>query len=151
MGLDILPADAKMCTRCPCVLSLQYDAAASTPLFRFDDIDDFDVFQSHSDLEVQSRILEMQQHVAEDAPVSATEIRLTVRSDKVPTLTLIDLPGRVRAQVEHAVEIDLLIESYIASPKATTPRELPEPSEPYLRLTGDHPCGDSARRLPRLG
>jgi len=112
IGYDILPCDKTICTRCPIVISIIHQAEAS-PSVRFDGELDY---QPLDEAQVQRRILGLQEQHGQGATVCSKEIRISLRTNTSPTLTIVDLPGRVRNQVEYADAIDQLILEYISDP-----------------------------------
>lgn len=118
VGHEFLPKGSNMITRRPIELTLVNDPEARVDYGEFPDlglarVTDFSL--------IQKTLTELNQSVPESVCVSDDPIRLTIRSPRIPDLSLIDLPGYIQVAGENQPrelkrKISELCDKYIRGP-----------------------------------
>lgn len=118
VGRDFLPKGSNMVTRRPIELTLvntpnSNDITADFPLLRLYNLTDFK--------EVKRILMELNMAVPTSEAVSEDPIQLTIKSSKVPDLSLVDLPGYIQVEaadqpMELKGKIRQLCEKYLSDP-----------------------------------
>ncbi|SCU93639.1 LAME_0F04500g1_1 [Lachancea meyersii CBS 8951] len=118
VGKEFLPKGSNMVTRRPIELTLVNTAGATEttadfPSLRAYNIKDFN--------EVKRILMELNMAVPSSEAVSADPIQLTIKSSRVPDLSLVDLPGYIQVEaadqpLELKSKIRQLCETYLAEP-----------------------------------
>ncbi|SCV05761.1 LANO_0H14598g1_1 [Lachancea nothofagi CBS 11611] len=118
VGKEFLPKGSNMVTRRPIELTLVNTAGVSEttadfPSLRAYNIKDFN--------EVKRILMELNMAVPSTEAVSADPIQLTIKSSRVPDLSLVDLPGYIQVEaadqpLELKSKIRQLCETYLAEP-----------------------------------
>lgn len=118
VGKEFLPKGSNMVTRRPIELTLvntsgTNDTTADFPALRVYNLKDF--------TEVKRILMELNMAVPTSEAVSAEPIQLTIKSSRVPDLSLVDLPGYIQVEaadqpLELKSKIRQLCEKYLAEP-----------------------------------
>lgn len=118
VGKEFLPKGSNMVTRRPIELTLVNTASsnettADFPSLRAYNIKDFN--------EVKRILMELNMAVPSTEAVSADPIQLTIKSSRVPDLSLVDLPGYIQVEAadqpyELKSKIRQVCETYLAEP-----------------------------------
>ncbi|CCK68010.1 dynamin-related GTPase MGM1 KNAG_0A03230 [Huiozyma naganishii CBS 8797] len=118
VGRDFLPKGSNMVTRRPIELTLVNtpninETTADFPTQRMYNLKDFK--------EVKRILLELNMAVPSSEAVSEEPIQLTIKSSRVPDLSLVDLPGYIQIEAadqpfELKTKIRQLCEKYLATP-----------------------------------
>ncbi|SCU89479.1 LAFA_0E18382g1_1 [Lachancea sp. 'fantastica'] len=118
VGKEFLPKGSNMVTRRPIELTLVNTAGlnettADFPSLRAYNIKDFN--------EVKRILMEQNMAVPSSEAVSADPIQLTIKSSRVPDLSLVDLPGYIQVEaadqpLELKNKIRQLCDTYLAEP-----------------------------------
>ncbi|SCU82785.1 LADA_0C07954g1_1 [Lachancea dasiensis] len=118
VGKEFLPKGSNMVTRRPIELTLVNTAGvnettADFPSLRAYNIKDFN--------EVKRILMELNMAVPSTEAVSADPIQLTIKSSRVPDLSLVDLPGYIQVEaadqpLELKSKIRQLCDTYLAEP-----------------------------------
>ncbi|SCV03227.1 LAMI_0H06458g1_1 [Lachancea mirantina] len=118
VGRDFLPKGSNMVTRRPIELTLvntpgSNEATADFPSLRLYNLKDFQ--------EVKRVLTDQNMAVPSTEAVSAEPIQLTIKSSRVPDLSMVDLPGYIQVEaadqpMELKNKIRLLCERYLAEP-----------------------------------
>lgn len=97
VGQEFLPKGSNMVTRRPIELTLVNDPSSASEIAEFPALKMFNMTDFQ---QVQKVLVDLNLAVPHDEAVSADPIQLTIKSPKVPDLSLVDLPGYI--QVEAA-------------------------------------------------
>ncbi|CUS20449.1 LAQU0S01e06832g1_1 [Lachancea quebecensis] len=118
VGKEFLPKGSNMVTRRPIELTLvntagSNETTADFPALRAYNIKDFN--------EVKRILMELNMAVPSTEAVSADPIQLTIKSSRVPDLSLVDLPGYIQVEAadqpyELKSKIRQVCETYLAEP-----------------------------------
>ena len=118
VGKEFLPKGSNMVTRRPIELTLvntpnSNNVTADFPSMRLYNIKDFK--------EVKRMLMELNMAVPTSEAVSEDPIQLTIKSSRVPDLSLVDLPGYIQVEaadqpIELKTKIRDLCEKYLAAP-----------------------------------
>ncbi|KAM3163666.1 Dynamin-like GTPase MGM1, mitochondrial [Lachancea thermotolerans] len=118
VGKEFLPKGSNMVTRRPIELTLvntagSNETTADFPSLRAYNIKDFN--------EVKRILMELNMAVPSTEAVSADPIQLTIKSSRVPDLSLVDLPGYIQVEAadqpyELKSKIRQVCETYLAEP-----------------------------------
>ncbi|CEP64084.1 dynamin-related GTPase MGM1 LALA0_S10e01904g [Lachancea lanzarotensis] len=118
VGKEFLPKGSNMVTRRPIELTLvntagSNETTADFPSLRAYNIKDFN--------EVKRILMELNMAVPSTEAVSADPIQLTIKSSRVPDLSLVDLPGYIQVEaadqpLELKSKIRQLCDKYLAEP-----------------------------------
>ena len=118
VGKEFLPKGSNMVTRRPIELTLvntsgSNETTADFPSLRAYNIKDFN--------EVKRILMELNMAVPSSEAVSADPIQLTIKSSRVPDLSLVDLPGYIQVEAadqpyELKSKIRQVCETYLAEP-----------------------------------
>lgn len=118
VGKEFLPKGSNMVTRRPIELTLvntpgNDETTADFPMERVYNIKDF--------AEVKKLLMELNMAVPSHEAVSEDPIQLTIKSSKIPNLSLVDLPGYIQVEaadqpVELKSKIRKLCDHYLAEP-----------------------------------
>ncbi|AQZ15073.1 MGM1 (YOR211C) [Zygosaccharomyces parabailii] len=118
VGKDFLPKGSNMVTRRPIELTLvntpnSKEVTADFPLLRLYNITDFK--------EVKKILLESNMAIPSSEAVSEDPIQLTIKSSRVPDLSLVDLPGYIQIEaadqpIELKGKIQQVCQNYLSEP-----------------------------------
>ncbi|QHS76306.1 dynamin-related GTPase MGM1 [Saccharomyces paradoxus] len=118
VGKEFLPKGSNMVTRRPIELTLvntpnSNNVTADFPSMRLYNIKDFK--------EVKRMLMELNMAVPTSEAVSEEPIQLTIKSSRVPDLSLVDLPGYIQVEaadqpIELKTKIRDLCEKYLTAP-----------------------------------
>ncbi|CAI4784203.1 BAI_1a_G0050550.mRNA.1.CDS.1 [Saccharomyces cerevisiae] len=118
VGREFLPKGSNMVTRRPIELTLvntpnSNNVTADFPSMRLYNIKDFK--------EVKRMLMELNMAVPTSEAVSEEPIQLTIKSSRVPDLSLVDLPGYIQVEaadqpIELKTKIRDLCEKYLTAP-----------------------------------
>lgn len=118
VGKEFLPKGSNMVTRRPIELTLvntpnSVETTADFPTLRMYNVKDFK--------EVKRILMELNMAVPSTEAVSEDPIQLTIKSSRVPDLSLVDLPGYIQVEAadqpfELKSKIRQLCEKYLAEP-----------------------------------
>lgn len=97
VGQEFLPKGSNMVTRRPIELTLVNDPSSASEVAEFPALKMFNMTDFQ---QVQKVLVDLNLAVPHDEAVSADPIQLTIKSPRVPDLSLVDLPGYI--QVEAA-------------------------------------------------
>lgn len=97
VGQEFLPKGSNMVTRRPIELTLVNDPSSASEIAEFPALKMFNLTDFQ---QVQKVLVDLNLAVPHDEAVSADPIQLTIKSPRVPDLSLVDLPGYI--QVEAA-------------------------------------------------
>ncbi|KAG0684349.1 dynamin-like GTPase mgm1 [Pichia californica] len=97
VGQEFLPKGSNMVTRRPIELTLVNDPSSASEVAEFPALKMFNMTDFQ---QVQKVLVDLNLAVPQDEAVSADPIQLTIKSPRVPDLSLVDLPGYI--QVEAA-------------------------------------------------
>lgn len=97
VGQEFLPKGSNMVTRRPIELTLVNDPSSASEIAEFPALKMYNMTDFQ---QVQKVLIDLNLAVPHDEAVSADPIQLTIKSPRVPDLSLVDLPGYI--QVEAA-------------------------------------------------
>ncbi|ODV86394.1 glycosyltransferase family 71 protein [[Candida] arabinofermentans NRRL YB-2248] len=118
VGREFLPKGSNMVTRRPIELTLVNDTSLAAEVAEFPALKIFNMTDFH---QVQKTLFDLNMAVPEDEAVSPDPIQLTIKSPKVPDLSLVDLPGYIQIEasdqpVELKNKIRQLCDRYLEEP-----------------------------------